>query len=665
MRSRRADRASGMKDATGSLSTLHRLLLQAWESAFAETSVTYLGGPITTGPRFLRWYEERGRALAEDRPRYREALRREVIEPNEDDLIKAARELRRERAEVVIEPASVQIMEWSQEDYFTLWERFIERHAARIIFMPGWQYSAGCAAEFQHACRRGIPVESRDGYPISRDQGLALLRSAAEEIELIGAPVAGILRVIENLEQFREAAGNSIAAVADLSLRKDELLDRLADWINVAQFVSFSSDGKPRQEYSRVVGYPPNHHFEHLRTALETLLRTSVGQSVNVRSFTQESPLSREFIYGITSLDEVVAAVERLALAGQNTIVNETIDVNDGGVSGVVMGDVIEFAPDDTPRCVEKPGVASLPRSWGIPVLSTVYRFSPDLDVPRASRLEFSLHPRPCGWRQTHTLGWEYVGIEAPDFEPRLFWPNRFSRMIGDKVFGLLIAHHAGLPVPRTTVVNRRVAPFTFGRDTNSREVWLRTSPFEQVPGKYITVQGWLDPFKLMQQEDPNGEMLPSLLVQAAVPSKYSGATVVTADGKLIVEGKSGRGDLLMRGKARPELLPEFVTRAVNELNLAAGRKFGPVGFEWVHDGDQAWVVQLHHGATVSTDEILVPGQASRWICFDVSHGLEILREILRTMDPEVGLILSGTVGLTSHIAEVIRRAGIPARMAL
>jgi hypothetical protein len=125
-----------MKDANEPLSAQHRLLLQAWESAFAETPVTYLGGPITTGLRFLRWYEERGRKLLGDQSEYQAALRRDVINPNEADLLRTARDLRRERAEIVIEPASVHVIDWSQEDYVTLWQRFIERHAATIILMP-------------------------------------------------------------------------------------------------------------------------------------------------------------------------------------------------------------------------------------------------------------------------------------------------------------------------------------------------------------------------------------------------------------------------------------------------------------------------------------------------------------------------------------------------
>ena len=51
----------------------------------------------------------------------------------------------------------------------------------------------------------------------------------------------------------------------------------------------------------------------------------------------------------------------RLAGEGYLTIVNETIDIHDGGISGVALAGIVEFAPDDTPRAVEQPGVAALP----------------------------------------------------------------------------------------------------------------------------------------------------------------------------------------------------------------------------------------------------------------------------------------------------------------
>ena len=116
-------------------------------------------------------------------------------------------------------------------------------------------------------------------------------------------------------------------------------------------------------------------------------------------------------------------------------IANETVDIHDGGVSGVMMGDMIEFGPDDTPRIVEKPGVAALSRTEAVKLLSLVYGFVPALEFPMQSRVEFSIHPMRRGWRNEHTICWEYSSIVQHAEQISRRWPNKFSHMIGDKVF--------------------------------------------------------------------------------------------------------------------------------------------------------------------------------------------------------------------------------------
>lgn len=445
--------------------------------------------------------------------------------------------------------------------------------------------------------------------------------------------------------------------------RKDESLDQLARLINVAQFVSFSPGQPIKQEYSRVLGFPPNHVFKELSEAIEHLLIRSPEASLNVRSYTPHDPKSNEFLYGMSNADDIESAVLRIAASSLHVIINETVDVHDGGVSGVIQGGAIEFAPDDTPRCVEKPGVASFPARWGTEILQRVYGFPLNMNVTPNSRLEFSIHPKPRGWKHTNVLGWELENIGDTTIRPTMNWPNHFSRLIGDKAFGLLLAAQMGLPVPKTTVINRRIAPFTFGNETGSTECWIRTCPKEQIPGKFTTNNGWIDPFKLLASEDPSGDLIASILAQSGIPSQYSGALIVGADGKIIIEGKSGEGEALMKGVALPEVLPPRVIRAVEKLYDRASVQLGPVRIEWVFDGDSAWIVQLHRGATTTKAEVLVPGEAARWRRFEVSKGLEALRKELSALDPDEGIVLIGQIGLTSHIADVIRKVNKPARL--
>jgi hypothetical protein len=576
-----------------------------------------------------------------------------VIEPNARDIREVATRLRAELHEPVLEPASLFVTEWSQADYLGLWARVIERFTARIVMMPGWEFSSGCASELERAFVHGLPVTTLDGVVLSLSAAEHQLRAAAKIAADENIPISNLLDVADSLKRLgKDRHSSKVADSRDLNVRKDASLDRLADIINVAQFVSFSPSRRALQlEYSRVLGHTPNQKFNTVRHALGTLLERSSEQSINLRSYTPESPQSKEFIYGIRSIDQAVTEAERLGSEGLYVIANETIDVHDGGVSGVLMGDVLEFTPDDTPRGVEKPGVASLPRLWGMGMLSIVYGFLPDIDVPHHSRLEFSIHPKPRGWKNTQTLGWEFANIETVSLKAKLSWPNRFSKMIGDKVYGLLIAHLSGLPVPTTTVINRRVAPFTFGRPTGSREIWVRTSPHEHLPGKFTTVKGWVDPFKLMQEEDVSHVQIASILSQAAIPAVYSGAAIVGADGRVIVEGKAGEGDTFMNGTSPPERLPDNLRRQVKSLHERASEVLGPVRFEWVYDGNALWIVQLHRGATQSTFSALVPGEATHWISFEVGRGLEQLRQTVASIEPGAGLLLQGEVGLTSHVA--------------
>ena len=154
---------------------------------------------------------------------------------------------------------------------------------------------------------------------------------------------------------------------------------------------------------------------------------------------------------------------------------------------------------------------------------------------------------------------WEYEASNTAPSNPALKWPNRFSRHIGDKTFGLLIAHIVGLPVPKTTCFARRVAPFSFGCDTGSHEVWTRTCPREQEPGRYTTVKGWTDPFKLLANEDSEGIAISSILCQSAVLGLFSGAAITDGRGRLVIEGTAGEGDHFMLGKRTPEWIPPTV----------------------------------------------------------------------------------------------------------
>jgi hypothetical protein len=457
-----------------------------------------------------------------------------------------------------------------------------------------------------------------------------------------------------------------VTQAAENLIVKDSILDKLSEMANVAQFVSFDADLK--QRYSRVLGFEPNHQFESLEEAAQKLLESSTDKSVNVRSYTPESPKSREFIYGLKNAAEVASAVRRLAGEDLYTIINETVDINDGGVSGVVLGDVIEFSPKDTPRSVEKPGTASLPREMGLKLLETVYHFRPALNYETTRRVEFSIHPLKRGYRHDHTIIWEMEDVGETDLRADIKWSNNFSKFIGDKAYGLLIAYLIGLRVPATVVFPRHLAPFQYGSRSETAEFWIRTCPTEQVPGKFTTHRGWIDPYKLMCDEDPDGTMIASVLSQEGVDAQYSGALVTSPNGDVIIEGVKGFGDDFMLGVAEKDSLPDEVRNAVIEAYRKAENKLGYVRMEWVYDGDNIWIVQLHKGATATQGNIIYPGNADYYHRFDVKKGIDELRQLISQIKNSgensiEGIELVGNVGITSHLGDILRRAEIPSKI--
>jgi hypothetical protein len=284
--------------------------------------------------------------------------------------------------------------------------------------------------------------------------------------------------------------------------------------------------------------------------------------------------------------------------------------------------------------------------------------------------VEFSIHPLKRGIHGSHTIIWETETFlrNALPKAPAIRWPNPFSEFLGDKVFGLLIAHHLGLPVPQTTVIGARVAPFSFGLSTDNQAAWMRACPSKRAPGKYPTYLGWQDPFKLVGQWNKNRKEneppITAVISQAAVTPLWSGALTPVKDKPPVIEGVKGRGDGFMVGQKGPEDLPKEVVAQVMQVYQKASKKLGPLELEWVFDGNRVWVVQLHVGGGIDDPAVLVPGNPKKWVTFPVEKGLEELRALIATIrGNDTGIELVGRVGITSHFGHELLAAKVPARL--
>ncbi len=443
---------------------------------------------------------------------------------------------------------------------------------------------------------------------------------------------------------------------------KDQILDSLAEQgANIAQFVSFNTNRAIR--FSRIsrINLNPN---SSVIEAIETLLTQSEAGTINIRTFLPDKPDGNPFVYGESDPKEIEASVSKFTSEGFNVILNETIRVNDGGFSGVIFGSLMEGAPNDTPRCVEKPGCMGLSRSLGLEFIHAVYDFHFHMPFQKKHRVEFSVHPHRVGYASDRYIIWQADKYDeaAIPVAPEIQWPNRMSNAMGDKAYGVLMAHLMGLPVPHTTVFGRLIPQFNFGSTMNNDEpVWVRTVPKEQTPGKFQTIRGWKDPFTIMQEDDPDNTQIAAIIIQQGIRAHYSGSAITDANGDMILEGCKGYGDQFMIGQKGPEALPKRVASEVEFLFERIIDKLGSARFEWVYDGRHAWVVQLHRGRSESYDSVIYPGIPKQWVNFDIENGLESLRDIVNRVKSEnFGIRLIGDVGLTSHFGDILRKSKVP-----
>jgi hypothetical protein len=102
---------------------------------------------------------------------------------------------------------------------------------------------------------------------------------------------------------------------------------------------------------------------------------------------------------------------------------------------------------------------------------------------------------------------------------------------------------------------------------------------------------------------------------------------------------------------------------AVSAAHAALSDRLGAVRIEWVHDGSRVWILQLHRGATDTGGDVLVPGEAAHWFDIGAQQPLAEIRAALESLPEGAGVQIIGDIGLTSHVADVVRKRGRPARL--
>ena len=651
------------------------------KSFFGENEVVYISTPINTGRKYIDWYLSACKTI--NNSDLVEQRRKMVINHNIKNAKLCIEKIRKDTKKVIIDPTTFENegLNWSQEEFYLFWDKVIKVLIDEIIFLDGWEYSIGCCNELLSAIKYNVCIKSQNMKPMNLHSAILLIHKSIDLYSKCNMSEENRLKsVLNKIEKCANASTNNYYTLFNNITFKDDKLDYLITQgiSNIAQFVSFDPNSCLKAKYVHINNFNYKRDVS-TKELITKLIFSSSSHSVNIRSFSPIEMKGNKLIFNkkIEDIDDIISIIEANTQAGKHTIINENISIFDSGVSGVALGDIIEFSPEDTPKCVDKEGICSLPRDMGLKILSNIYGFTPDINFDSNIRIEFSIHPSRQGVKKQHTIIWEYELYNNIENEVKIIWPNRFSKFIGDKVFGLLIADALGFLVPKTTVISRKIAPFTFGSETGLIEKWIRTSPIVKEPGKYYSGANWIDPFKLIDEEEakaPRNINIASILSQDAVEALYSGASLIKSNKENdIIEGVAGRGADFMVGTHDQESLPLSVINAVKIINnqfRLYHKLIGDVSIEWVFDGKNVWVVQLNQLKTNMNNNddsrTIVYGTPDYYEKVYVKDGLESLREnIDYYKNKNIGIELVGNVGITSHFGDLLRLSNIPSILSL
>src|ERR1035437_2158966 len=164
-------------------------LFQILDSVLGPKSCAYAAGPLDSG----RAYYERMAAGDHDPT---------VRAENEIRLDGFVLHLRRRLEYPVFDSGLLKIPDWSGREYGTFFLEVIRRYAKECWFMNGWEFSIGATKEFVFCCTIQTPCLTESGERLMQQEGLRLIRDAADFVRGLGLDDAKLRSRAEGLNRI-------------------------------------------------------------------------------------------------------------------------------------------------------------------------------------------------------------------------------------------------------------------------------------------------------------------------------------------------------------------------------------------------------------------------------------------------------------------------------
>jgi hypothetical protein len=149
---------------------------------YKEKETIYISSAITTGKIFMDWIKTSGSQI-KNKEEYKFQHYEKVIVPNSETILNFTQKLRSKLKDPVVEPASLIMQDWSQDDYLYYWGEFISKYVKQIIFLDGWPYSKGCTYEYYLGLINNLDLLDQRLNKIDKPKAITLIKSALQEYD--------------------------------------------------------------------------------------------------------------------------------------------------------------------------------------------------------------------------------------------------------------------------------------------------------------------------------------------------------------------------------------------------------------------------------------------------------------------------------------------------
>lgn len=174
-------------------------------------SFAYVSGPMQSGKTeyaVMEKYGAKTRAELKQKARDPKVNVKEIIIPNAKALREFAKTVARRTTLPVANPSDFHVRNWedNEDQYLAVWIPFVEKHAAELHMIDGWNYSTGATMEFltfleKQKSGQSVKIYDHEGKEIDAKRGLELVQEGIENIRTRGFHVEKLEKAYEKLKE--------------------------------------------------------------------------------------------------------------------------------------------------------------------------------------------------------------------------------------------------------------------------------------------------------------------------------------------------------------------------------------------------------------------------------------------------------------------------------